>query len=330
MKPYALAFCLSVLLTPEVRTQDETAIRVAVTRSLPLLENGAAGHRQNRTCFACHNQALPMLAATTARLRGFEVDDQEIKKDAGFIATFLGRNKAGYLKGKGQGGQADTAGYALWTLEMSGWKADDTTSAVVEYLLQYSQDRDFWNVSANRPPSEVSRFTTAYLALRALKTFGTLEQQDRIGNKKGKVRDWLLRTPAKDTEDRVFRLWALRYADASEMNIRHAKVELINAQKESGGWAQIETLEPDAYATGSSLVALHEAGMSTDDPVYQRGVRFLIDSQRADGSWHVRSRSKPFQEYFETSFPHGKDQFISIAASGWATAALALSISSDP
>ena len=38
----------------------------------------------------------------------------------------------------------------------------------------------------------------------------------------------------------------------------------------------------------------------------------------------MKSRSKPFQPYYESGFPHGKDQFISISASGWATAALAL------
>jgi hypothetical protein len=40
----------------------------------------------------------------------------------------------------------------------------------------------------------------------------------------------------------------------------------------------------------------------------------------------VVSRSKPFQTYFESGYPHGKDQFISIAAAGWSTAALALAV----
>jgi hypothetical protein len=40
----------------------------------------------------------------------------------------------------------------------------------------------------------------------------------------------------------------------------------------------------------------------------------------------VRSRSRPFQVYFESGFPYGKDQFISLAASGWATTALALAL----
>jgi N-acyl-D-amino-acid deacylase len=39
-------------------------------------------------------------------------------------------------------------------------------------------------------------------------------------------------------------------------------------------------------------------------------VKFLVKAQFADGSWHVRSRSNPFQTYIESGFPHGKDQFI--------------------
>ena len=53
---------------------------------------------------------------------------------------------------------------------------------------------------------------------------------------------------------------------------------------------------------------------------------YLLATQRPDGTWYVRSRSRPFQIYFESGFPHGKDQFISMAASGWATTALALTL----
>ena len=51
-----------------------------------------------------------------------------------------------------------------------------------------------------------------------------------------------------------------------------------------------------------------------------------MSTQQSDGSWHVKSRSDPFQTYFESGYPHGKDQFISIAAAGWATTALALAL----
>jgi len=42
--------------------------------------------------------------------------------------------------------------------------------------------------------------------------------------------------------------------------------------------------------------------------------------------WLVRSRSFPFQPYKESGFPHGKDQWISAAGTGWAAMALATTI----
>ena len=73
------------------------------------------------------------------------------------------------------------------------------------------------------------------------------------------------------------------------------------------------------------MVALHRAGgLSPSHPSYARGVAFLVRTQLADGSWRVKSRSKPFQPYYETGFPHEKNQFLSAAATGWAATALLL------
>jgi hypothetical protein len=73
--------------------------------------------------------------------------------------------------------------------------------------------------------------------------------------------------------------------------------------------------------------ALHHAGgLKVDTQAYRAGVSFLLKSQLADGTWRVKTRSRPIQQYFESGFPHEKDQFISISASGWATAALAASM----
>jgi hypothetical protein len=51
-------------------------------------------------------------------------------------------------------------------------------------------------------------------------------------------------------------------------------------------------------------------------------MQFLLDSQLEDGSWYVRTRVIPVQPYFDSEFPHGTDQFISAAATNWATMAL--------
>jgi hypothetical protein len=300
-------------------------IRAAIERSLPLLQKGAAGYADQRQCFSCHNQALPLLALTAARARGFAVDDKEVRRQLRFTADSLANNRAGYRKGRGQGGQADTAGYALLALDAGGWKADDTTSAVVEYLLQRDSEVGHWRAVSRRPPSENSHFTTTYLAVRALRKYGTADQHKRVAARLGRALRWLRAAPAHDTEDRVFRLRALQRAGAADGEVRAAARELIRTQRGDGGWAQTAELASDAYATGSALAALHEAGgLPVGDPVYRRGARFLLATQLADGSWKVRSRSRPFQKYLETGFPHGKDQFISCAATGWATLALVL------
>ncbi len=94
-------------------------------------------------------------------------------------------------------------------------------------------------------------------------------------------------------------------------------------QRADGGWGQVPTLGTDAYATGQALVALRESrAIAIKRPAYQRGVQFLTNSQLEDGSWYVRSRAPAFQPYFDSDFPHESDQFISAAATNWASMAL--------
>jgi hypothetical protein len=286
------------------------AVRAAIAKSIPLLELGAKGSlEQRKQCFTCHNQGLPIQALMVARSRGFKIDDENLKTQVQFVADFLARNKANYLAGKGQGGQIDTAGYALWALD----------------------NGDHWQPQSKRPPSEQSLFTSSYVALRGLKTYGTPEQRERIDARQARVTKWLLETVPAETEDHVFRLRALRLVAAPDADLRHANDALLGAQREDGGWSQLPDLASDAYATSSALVALHEAGnLAIDSDAYRKGISYLISQQKPDGSWHVVSRSIPFQTYFESGYPHGKDQFISISAAGWATTALALSLPAVP
>jgi hypothetical protein len=98
---------------------------------------------------------------------------------------------------------------------------------------------------------------------------------------------------------------------------------LLGEQRADGGWGQLSSLASDAYATGQALVALNESGnVAVTDSAYKRGVEYLLSTQLEDGSWCVRSRAIPFQPYFESGFPHGPDQWISAAATNWATMAL--------
>ena len=215
-------------------------LKASVARALPPLTRGAVGHRESKSCFACHSQGLPIMAMTTARSRGVAIDSDELKAQLKSIADFLGENKAEYREGKGQGGQADTAGYALMALELGGWRPDETTAAVTRYLLLRNADLDHWRANSPRPPSEGSPFTTSYVALRGLTAFRTADQQAPFEKRREQVRRWLVNTPAKDHEDRVFRLLGLKLAGAASADIEAAVKDLKGKQRPDGGWAQLD------------------------------------------------------------------------------------------
>ena len=123
------------------------------------------------------------------------------------------------------------------------------------------------------------------------------------------------------------KLLGLAWAKADAGDLRKAGDALLATQRPDGGWGQLSTLESDAYATGQALVALQAAGrVSTNETAYLKGIGFLLRTQLPDGTWHVRSRSFPFQPYKESGFPHGNDQWISAAGSSWATMALTLTL----
>jgi hypothetical protein len=130
-------------------------------------------------------------------------------------------------------------------------------------------------------------------------------------------------TAARDTQDETYKLLGLVWAGAPAAEAAAQASRLLALQRAEGGWGQVPTMKADAYATGQALYALHASGQTATTVAYEKGVQYLLRTQLDDGTWFVRSRAFGFQPYFESGFPHGKDQFISAAATSWAAMALA-------
>jgi squalene cyclase len=326
-----LAGRAAVCLGAEPEEITPARIRAAAERAIAPLQKSLVVYSEKRDCFSCHHQAVSLVALKIAAARGLAVDEEAIHGAVALTAADLESALASYRKGEGQPGGVTRAAYALWALEEGGYPTDEITAAVTGYLVKADMRRDHWTTSSRRPPIEASSYTATALALRALRYYGVRSQAGIAEDRGRQARAWLAVGRPVDTEDRVFRLWGLKYADATPEQRRAAARDLLAAQRDDGGWAQTDKLKSDAYATGSVLVALHQAGgLAADDRAYRRGVAFLLRTQKADGTWYVASRSKPFQPYFESGFPYGKDQFIAVAASGWAAAALALALPLAP
>ena len=197
------------------------------------------------------------------------------------------------------GTRVDTKAYKLWALDIGQHARDDKTEAMVEYVLNYQKDHGTWKTTVDRPPTEASNFTTNYVALRGLNRYGTAKQKEAIATRTTAVKQWLESANAVYTEDQVFRLRLAYELKLPSDQVDDFVQKLLSEQEADGGWAQNRRMKSDAYATGSVLVALHEAGgLSCQHPAWQRGLGYLLRTQQPDGSWHVVSRAKPLHGVF--------------------------------
>ena len=219
-----------------------------------------------------------------------------------------------------------TVAYGLWTLSLVDWKPDETTEAMVTFLLKNQKEDGRWIFQSNRPPLEACYVTCTVLSAYYLQKFASESQRDSADAAVAGAMNWLAAAKIESQEDRAFLLWGLHLLGAKKDQIGDARERLQSAQRDDGGWAQLDDMESDAYATGQALFVLHATGLATNDKTYQRGVEFLLKTQCDDGSWRVETRSKPIQVFFDNGDPHGEHQFISIPAASWAVAALALAV----
>jgi N-acyl-D-amino-acid deacylase len=325
--PFLLAWLTFADALPNEAYADP--VKRAIERALPRIEQGAAAYTTHRTCFSCHHQATAILSLTSARARGFPVAPEKIKKQLDFTLDSFKPDREKIAKGQGvPGGNTQTA-YALFALNGARHPADETTKALIEFLLLRQKADGSWPALANRPPTEGSALTNAALALYALRAYAPAKEakdsdelRERIDKAIHKGRDWLLEGKPATTEDQVGRLRGLVWAGAEKEAIETARAALVKEQREDGSWAQLADLSGDAYATGTVLMALRCAGLLTTDPAYEHGVQYLVKTQKLDGSWIVQTRSRPVQVFFDNGDPGDKSQFISFAATGWATLAL--------
>ncbi|AGA29800.1 amidohydrolase family protein [Singulisphaera acidiphila] len=309
---------------------SQAKIRDSVQRGLQIVQKAATQYPLHRSCFSCHHQTLPMLAMVKARAHGLAIEADLLHEQADFSVESFQEKIEEMTQGKGVGGAAMTVGYGLWGLALADWPRDEIAEAMVSYLLKTQTQDGHWGTSGRRPPLEESAITCTTLAVEGLSHYGDRDRNRSVEDAIAKAQTWLLSAHVKNQEDRNARLRGLLRLKAERPLVDQAMTVVLDAQRDDGGWPAREDLPSDAYATGQTLAGLEEAGFDVASKVYQRGLRFLLDSQCDDGSWKVETRVKPVQVYFDNGDPHGKHQFISIPATAWAVAALAVALKAEP
>ncbi len=303
------------LVLPRSSHAKDSPRRMAVARAVSLIEKSATTYVDKRECFSCHHQALTMMAMSRAKRSGIELQPDSLSMQVQFSLEYFGDRRKRLLKGEGVPGGAYNAGYALTGLAAAGTPPSAVTEALVQYLLKNEHKDGGWRIRTHRPPLEDSHFTATALGIKGIAEFAEPAEKAEPAKR---ALAWLKKTSPKSTEDHAFKVLGLHWGEA-KIGKQKAAEALLELQSTQGGWSQTTDMKSDAYATGLALSALRQSGaLTANSPQYKYGVKWLLDHQEPDGSWLVKTRSKPIQKYFESSFPHGKDQFISISATCWA------------
>jgi ankyrin repeat protein len=294
--------------TNEARNNPRPApsVRAAIERSIPLLQKSDVTFLRKSGCVSCHSNSLTAMTIASARRHRITVNETDAREQLQKVAVFAESWRERILQGDAIPGQWNTLGYILTGLAAEKYPADAATDALARYLKNTQlQDGRWFNLDGHlRPPVDSSDIQTTAMAIRALQVYAPSPRQAEYRHAVELAAVWLSHAHPITTEDRAFQLFGLVWAGGHKEELQRAARDLVAQQRTDGGWSQLPLLASDAYATGQVLVALKQAGaVATNDAVFKRGTRFLMNTQLEDGSWFVKSRSIPIMPYFESDFP---------------------------
>ena len=326
MRVWIGIFCSIAASSAVAHAVSPDQIRDAATRAIVRFQASQTRWYHSQTCDSCHHQFQAALAYQSARGHGIPLDESIAHADAIKAFNYTSLDNAVQYNWVIEPAMDDA--YELVAAHAAGVRPNLVT-AVYARLLAARQDTDgTWTSFHQRPPSSYSFFTETALSLRAIQLYSHPSEKAEAARHIARGRRWLESHQASDTEARTYQLFGLWWAGADRAGLQKLAKALLATQQPDGGWNSISGRASDAYSTSEVLVALHQAGgIPISDQRWQHGIRYLLNTQAADGTWHVVSRLHPpavvSPPYFESGYPYGHDQFISALAANWAVMALA-------
>jgi ankyrin repeat protein len=305
------------------RAGDGGAAQGNVQAALEQLGRAGEMSMKKSGCASCHHNTLPLVAFSFATERGL-MAGADIQKAVNLTVSTIKPFTQILLEGSDVPPDMAVSGsYFLEGLNAQKYPAGRLTASIVHNIAMKQSADGRWVGWSPRAPLEGGDIQATAMAIRAIQLYPLPGRKAEMELRIQRAGMWLRSAVPVTTEDVVMRTLGLKWAGKDRSLIGESARQLAALQRSDGGWGQLPSLPADAYSTGKALYALRLIHGSTDyTETFRRGVRYLQRTQQPDGTWRVATRAFPFQPLIHTGFPNGRDQWISAAATSWATIAL--------
>lgn len=285
--------------------------RYSAQRGINWLQPAAVGWGPDKNCFGCHLQSQAAMGLTLAAKNDYIVSRNCVRDLADF--TVQKQKNDGSYDRDSEGSTVFAAmGLSYWD-DLEGVKQDAPLLKSVDYLVAKQKD------TGEMPYGQAGCNGLAVLQGSIMATANSLAAFNRAFAETQDVRykaaadralAWIAtaRPTAPEgftTQDKVFKILALTRFGSPEHRpaIEDLAEQLVRDQKETGGWSECGFAdrqatandwagfrEPNPFSTGQVLYAFKQAGMSINSSPFLKGVQYLLNTQRSDGSWPANSQ----------------------------------------
>lgn len=309
--------------------------RAAIDRGISFLDKDTVKWRTERGCATCHHGTMTVWALTEAKQQGFAVNAETLADFTEWTKSRMVPRlipprdpRPGWRMASQPGMYLGIMSHNLPVLSR------EEVGQLALHLARHQEEDGAYEMAPplnGPPPVFESREVVALLAYLAWEPTVLADPQNAAVVRAGreKLAGWLAKAEPTDSTQGVALRLLVDLRTGQEPSRVQARIdELLKRQSASGGWSQIKDSPDDAYATGQALYVLSFAGLKNDRPEIQRGVSFLVATQREDGSWPMKSRNHPGVE--STRDPIRNPMPITYFGAAWGMLGLVRSVSTPP
>ncbi|MBI3408921.1 MAG: terpene cyclase/mutase family protein [Planctomycetes bacterium] len=305
--------------------------RKTVERALTFLDKDAVKWRQEKKCATCHHGTMTVWAMSEAKSQGYPIAAETLADVTKWTKERL-KDIDKPRDSRPGWEMVSTPAVYLAVMAQAVPKQDavsaDELKQIAGHLLRHQEKDGSWAWSLapakNRPPPvfESDEVVTllAYMALKP-HVSADLKEKSTVRTSRNDAAAWLAKSkPGSGTQAIALRLLRDVREGKPAKDLESGINQLLMRQGKDGGWGQDNDLKSDAFATGQALYFLNLAGVKADRAEIQRGVAFLVATQKDEGSWPMTSRAHPEATPMTNPVP------ITYFGSAWATLGLMRSI----